>query len=112
VGGLFTGAGPTVVRAMALNMGMLASNDQVRKPKALDAVLRVTQRSSHSLCAMRARQAPSASSVPARQEHLLLSAVPAAPSKKRPRIRPASPFWLISANVQQIQTRNMVLFRN
>ncbi len=28
--GLFTGAGPTVVRAMALNMGMLASNDQVR----------------------------------------------------------------------------------
>ena len=29
-GGLFTGAGPTVVRAMALNMGMLASNDQVR----------------------------------------------------------------------------------
>lgn len=30
VGGLFTGAGPTVVRAMALNMGMLASNDQVR----------------------------------------------------------------------------------
>ena len=27
--GLFTGAGPTVVRAMALNMGMLASNDQV-----------------------------------------------------------------------------------
>ena len=29
VGGLFTGAGPTVVRAMALNMGMLASNDQV-----------------------------------------------------------------------------------
>ena len=30
MGGLFTGAGPTVVRAMALNMGMLASNDQVR----------------------------------------------------------------------------------
>ncbi len=27
--GLFKGAGPTVVRAMALNMGMLASNDQV-----------------------------------------------------------------------------------
>ncbi len=27
--GLFTGATPTVVRAMALNMGMLASNDQV-----------------------------------------------------------------------------------
>ena len=27
--GLFRGAGPTVVRAMALNMGMLASNDQV-----------------------------------------------------------------------------------
>ena len=25
------GAGPTVVRAMALNMGMLASNDQVRR---------------------------------------------------------------------------------
>lgn len=30
VAGLFTGAGPTVVRACALNMGMLASNDQVR----------------------------------------------------------------------------------
>ena len=29
IAGLFTGAGPTVVRAMALNMGMLASNDQV-----------------------------------------------------------------------------------
>lgn len=29
VGGLFRGAGPTVVRAMSLNMGMLASNDQV-----------------------------------------------------------------------------------
>lgn len=27
--GLFRGAGPTVVRAMALNMGMLAANDQV-----------------------------------------------------------------------------------
>ena len=26
--GLFRGAGPTVVRAMALNMGMLASNDE------------------------------------------------------------------------------------
>lgn len=31
VAGLFTGAGPTVVRAMALNMGMLASNEQVRR---------------------------------------------------------------------------------
>jgi solute carrier family 25 oxoglutarate transporter 11 len=31
VGGLFRGAGPTVVRAMALNMGMLASNDQVKE---------------------------------------------------------------------------------
>lgn len=30
VSGLFKGAGPTVVRAMALNMGMLASNEQVR----------------------------------------------------------------------------------
>ena len=29
VAGLFRGAGPTVVRAMSLNMGMLASNDQV-----------------------------------------------------------------------------------
>ena len=29
IGGLFRGAGPTVVRAMSLNMGMLASNDQV-----------------------------------------------------------------------------------
>jgi hypothetical protein len=32
VAGLFRGGGPTVVRAMALNMGMLASNDQVRGP--------------------------------------------------------------------------------
>lgn len=31
VGGLFKGAGPTVTRAMALNMGMLASNEQVRR---------------------------------------------------------------------------------
>ena len=31
LGGLFRGAGPTVVRAMALNMGMLASNDQVKE---------------------------------------------------------------------------------
>ena len=31
VAGLFTGAGPTVVRAMALNMGMLASNDQAKE---------------------------------------------------------------------------------
>ena len=30
-GGLFTGAAPTVVRAMALNMGMLASNDQAKE---------------------------------------------------------------------------------
>lgn len=30
VGGLFTGAGPTVVRAMSLNMGMLASNEQAK----------------------------------------------------------------------------------
>lgn len=29
VSGLFRGAAPTVVRAMSLNMGMLASNDQV-----------------------------------------------------------------------------------
>ena len=31
IGGLFVGAGPTVVRAMALNMGMLASNDQAKE---------------------------------------------------------------------------------
>jgi len=31
VGGLFRGAGPTVVRAMSLNMGMLASNDQAKE---------------------------------------------------------------------------------
>jgi len=31
MGGLFVGAGPTVVRAMALNMGMLASNDQAKE---------------------------------------------------------------------------------
>lgn len=35
LGGLFRGAGPTVVRAMSLNMGMLASNDQV-KPRDFD----------------------------------------------------------------------------
>ena len=29
--GLFRGAAPTVTRAMALNMGMLASNDQARE---------------------------------------------------------------------------------
>ncbi len=29
IGGFFAGCGPTVVRAMALNCGMLASNDQV-----------------------------------------------------------------------------------
>lgn len=29
--GLFRGGGPTVVRAMALNMGMLASNDQAKE---------------------------------------------------------------------------------
>lgn len=31
VGGLFTGAGTTSIRAMALNMGMLASNDQAKE---------------------------------------------------------------------------------
>lgn len=31
MGGLFRGGGPTVVRAMALNMGMLASNDQAKE---------------------------------------------------------------------------------
>lgn len=31
VAGLFRGAAPTVTRAMALNMGMLASNDQARE---------------------------------------------------------------------------------
>lgn len=31
MGGLFTGATPTVVRAMALNMGMLATNDQAKE---------------------------------------------------------------------------------
>jgi len=31
LGGLFTGATPTVVRAMALNMGMLATNDQAKE---------------------------------------------------------------------------------
>lgn len=30
VAGLFRGAGPTIVRAMSLNMGMFASNEQVR----------------------------------------------------------------------------------
>eukprot|EP00873_Tetraselmis_striata_P037947 jgi/Tetstr1/458211/TSEL_044699.t1 len=31
IGGWFAGAGPTVVRAMALNMGMLASNDHFKE---------------------------------------------------------------------------------
>lgn len=31
VGGLFTGAGPTVVRACALNAGMLSTNDQAKE---------------------------------------------------------------------------------
>lgn len=31
VGGLFRGAGPTIVRAMALNMGMFASNEQAKE---------------------------------------------------------------------------------
>jgi hypothetical protein len=35
IAGLFRGATPTIVRAMALNMGMLASNDQVRPCHAL-----------------------------------------------------------------------------
>ena len=29
--GVFTGAGPTIVRAMALNLGMLASNEQAKE---------------------------------------------------------------------------------
>lgn len=36
--GLFTGAGPTAVRAMALNMGMLASNDQAKEMLAANNV--------------------------------------------------------------------------
>ena len=36
--GLFTGAGPTAVRAMALNMGMLASNDQAKEMLAAQGV--------------------------------------------------------------------------
>lgn len=32
VAGLFRGAGPTIVRAMSLNMGMFAANEQVRPP--------------------------------------------------------------------------------
>ena len=31
IGGLFRGAMPTATRAMALNMGMLASNDQAKE---------------------------------------------------------------------------------
>ncbi len=34
-GGLFRGASPTIVRAMSLNMGMLASNDQVRRGRSV-----------------------------------------------------------------------------
>lgn len=36
--GLFTGAGPTAVRAMALNMGMLASNDQAKEMLAAQGI--------------------------------------------------------------------------
>ena len=36
--GLFTGAGPTAVRAMALNMGMLASNDQAKEILAANGI--------------------------------------------------------------------------
>ncbi len=36
--GLFMGAGPTAVRAMALNMGMLASNDQAKEMLAANGV--------------------------------------------------------------------------
>ena len=36
--GLFAGAGPTAVRAMALNMGMLASNDQAKEMLAASGV--------------------------------------------------------------------------
>ena len=35
VRGLYRGVGPNVGRAMALNMGMLASNDQVSRKPAL-----------------------------------------------------------------------------
>merc|ERR1712205_281793 len=38
VGGLFTGAGTTSIRAMALNMGMLASNDQAKEMMAANNV--------------------------------------------------------------------------
>ena len=36
--GLFTGAGPTAGRAMALNMGMLASNDQAKEVLAAQGI--------------------------------------------------------------------------
>lgn len=37
--GLFTGAAPTAVRAMALNMGMLASNDQAKEMLAAQGIV-------------------------------------------------------------------------
>ena len=45
VGGLFTGAGTTSVRAMALNMGMLASNDQAKEMMAANNVTGFRRRS-------------------------------------------------------------------
>ena len=38
VGGLFVGAGTTSIRAMALNMGMLASNDQAKEMMAANNI--------------------------------------------------------------------------
>mmetsp|Transcript_1734 Transcript_1734/g.3861 ORF Transcript_1734/g.3861 Transcript_1734/m.3861 type:complete len:294 (-) Transcript_1734:204-1085(-) len=38
LGGLFVGAGTTSIRAMALNMGMLASNDQAKEMMAANGV--------------------------------------------------------------------------
>ena len=36
--GLYRGVGPTIARAMALNMGMLASNDEVCHPSPLHSL--------------------------------------------------------------------------
>ena len=42
VGGLFRGAGPTIVRAMALNMGMFASNEQAKEMLATQGLTGMT----------------------------------------------------------------------
>ena len=50
VGGLFRGAGPTIVRAMALNMGMFASNEQAKEMLTQHTSLTGLPMCGHPLC--------------------------------------------------------------